>query len=69
MSEHESGKKFNASLAGRVEISRCRLLGFTFLIAASVVASAALPRPALSQDANVLPKPQPQFHGKIERTL
>jgi arylsulfatase len=52
-----------------IKISRRRLLGTTSLIAASAVASTALPRSAASQDANVLPKPEPPFEGKIGRTV
>ena len=67
MSEDRSDKKSNApSPAG---ITRRRLLGSSSLIAASVVASAALPRTASAQDASVLPKPEPSFAGKIGRTV
>src|SRR5262249_24906621 len=52
-----------------IKISRRCLLGSTSLIAASAVASTALPRSAASQDANVLPKPEPPFEGKIGRTV
>src|SRR5262249_15589927 len=39
------------------------------LIAASAVASTALPRTAASETSTVLPTPEPPFKGKIERTL
>jgi arylsulfatase A-like enzyme len=70
MSEEKSDKKSNApSPAGKVEISRRRLLGSSSVIAASAVASAALPDTAASQTPSVLPPPQPPFQGKIERTV
>jgi hypothetical protein len=71
MREDKTGKKANRpSPAGSVKISRRHLLGTTSLIAASAIASTALSRAtsAASQDDNVLPKPQPPFAGKIERT-
>src|SRR5262245_48191 len=52
-----------------IKISRRRLLGTTSLIAASAVASAALPDTAASQTPSVLPPPQPPFQGKIGRTV
>ena len=70
MSEEKSDKKSNApSAAGKVEISRRRLLGSSSVIAASAVASATLPRTAASQTPSVLPPPQPPFQGKIGRTV
>src|SRR5262245_14390740 len=70
MSEDSSDEKVNAaSTAGKVEITRRRLLGSSSLIAASAVASAALPRSAASQDGNVLPKPESPFAGKTGRTV
>jgi len=70
MSDNQSDKKSNApSSAGKLEISRRRLLGSTSLIAASAVASSALPRAAASETPSVLPTPEPPFKGKIERTL
>jgi arylsulfatase A-like enzyme len=70
MSEERSVKKVNdPSPSGKIKISRRQLLGSTSLIAASAVASAAIPRTAVSQDTNVLPKPEPPFQGKIGRTV
>ena len=70
MSEEKSDKKSNApSPAGKVEISRRRLLGSSSAVAASAVASAALSDTAASQTPSVLPPPQPPFQGKIERTV
>src|SRR6266536_888057 len=70
MHDDESGKKSNGpSRTGKVKISRRQLLGSTSLIAASAVASTALPRTAASQDANVLPKPQTPFEGRVGRTV
>jgi arylsulfatase len=70
VSEEKSGKKFDAPTpVGKVEISRRRLLGSSSVIAASAVASAALPRPAASETPSVLPPPEPPFKGNIERTL
>jgi arylsulfatase A-like enzyme len=70
MSEEKSDKKSNVpSPVGKVEISRRRLLGSSSVIAASAVASAALPDTAASQTPSVLPPPQPPFQGKIERTV
>src|SRR5215472_17263711 len=70
MSDDKSEKKSNAPFrAGNLEISRRRLLGSTSLIAASAVASTALPRIAASETSTVLPTPEPPFKGKIERTL
>src|SRR5215469_12371793 len=70
MSKEKSNKKSSApSPVGKVEISRRRLLGSSSVIAASAVASAALPRTAESQTPSVLPPPQPPFQGKIGRTV
>ena len=70
MSQEKSDKKSVApSAVGKVEISRRRLLGSSSVIAASAVASAALPRTAASQTPSVLPPPQPSFQGKIGRTV
>jgi arylsulfatase A-like enzyme len=70
MSEDKPGKKSDApSREGKVEISRRQLLGSTSFLAASAVASAALPRAASAQDANVLPKPEAPFQGRIGRTV
>jgi arylsulfatase A-like enzyme len=69
MRDESDKKSTGTSPAGKVEISRRQLLGSTSLIAASAVASAALPNTASSQDANVLPKPEPPFQGRIGRTV
>jgi arylsulfatase len=70
MSEDNSDRKSNTPpSSGKVEISRRQLLGSTSLIAASAVASTALPRTAAAQDANVLPKPETPFQGRIGRTV
>ena len=70
MSEEKSDKKSSApSPADNVEISRRRLLGSSSVIAASAVASAALPDTAASQTPSVLPPPQPPFQGKIGPTV
>jgi arylsulfatase len=70
MSEDKSAKKPDApSSVGKVEISRRQLLGSTSFLAASAVASTALPRAASAQDANVLPKPEAPFQGRIGRTV
>src|SRR5262249_53019533 len=70
MSEEKSDKKSSApSAAGKIKISRRRLLGSSSVIAASAVASATLPRTAASQTTSVLPPRQPPFQGKIERTV
>jgi hypothetical protein len=70
MSDDKSDKKSNTpSAAGMLEISRRRLLGSIFLIAAFAVASTALPRTAAAETSIVLPTPEPPFKGKIERTL
>jgi arylsulfatase len=69
MSHDKSDKSPNSPRAA-VEISRRRLLGSASLIAASAV----LPQTthaaeAADADGSVLPRPQPPFGGKIERTL
>ena len=70
MSEDKPVKKSDApSREGKVEISRRQLLGSTSFLAASAVASTALPRAASAQDANVLPKPEAPFQGRIGRTV
>src|SRR5262245_3893086 len=70
MSEDRSDQKSNAPYSvGKVGISRRRLLGTTSLIAVSAVASTALPHMAASQTPSVLPKPEPPFEGKMERTV
>src|SRR5262245_45529820 len=53
----------------KIEISRRRLLGSTSLLAASVLSSTALPRAADAATDPVLPRPEPPFAGKIERTV
>jgi arylsulfatase len=70
MSKDDSGQK-SASRLRLGEISRRRLLGSASLIAASAMASAALPGTsvAATDDGSVLPRPRPPFGGKIERTL
>lgn len=65
MSTEAPDKKPNPKL----EISRRGLLGSTSLIAASAVASAALPRAVDAATSEILPKPDTPFEGKIERTL
>src|SRR5262249_61802131 len=68
--DHPSDKKSNTRFpTDKISISRRRLLGSTSLIAASAVASTALPRTASSETPSVLPRPEPPFQGKIERTL
>jgi len=70
MRDDRSDKKSNApSRSGKIEISRRSLLGSTSLLAASALASAALPRSAAAETPTVLPRPEPPFQGKIERTL
>lgn len=70
MSEDRSDKKSSGHFPlSKARISRRQLLGSSSLIAASAVASAALPSTASSQDANVLPKPEPPFQGRIGRTV
>jgi hypothetical protein len=67
MSEEKLDKKSGApSAAGKTEISRRRLLGSSSVIAASAVASTALPRTAASQTPSVLPPPQPPVQGKMD---
>ena len=70
MSEDSSSKKSSTPFPlGNFEISRRRLLSSTSLIAASAVASAALPRTGRTDTPSVLPTPEPPFEGKIGRTL
>ncbi|MDI4238058.1 arylsulfatase [Bradyrhizobium sp. Arg237L] len=70
MRDDEQGNKSNrSSPAKRIEISRRRLLGSTSLLAASVITSTALPRTASAATDTVLPRPEPPFSGKIERTV
>src|SRR5262249_55185375 len=70
MRDDQSGKKSSTWLpANKIKISRRRLLGSTSLIAASALASTALPRRARTATPEVLPPPEPPFQGKIERTL
>jgi len=66
VSEEKTDKKPDA---GKVEISRRRLLGSSSVIAASAVAATALPRTAASETPSVLPPPEPPFQGKIGRTV
>jgi arylsulfatase len=67
MNEDRSDAKSN--IGSRTGISRRLLLGSTSIIAASAVASTALPRPAAAETPSVLPPPEPPFKGHIERTL
>jgi arylsulfatase len=70
MRDDQSGKKSKApSPSDKVEISRRGLLGSTSLLAASALASTAIPRLATAETPTVLPRPEPPFQGKIERTL
>ena len=69
MSEEKSDKKDARPSTSKVGISRRHLLGSTSAIAASVLASTALPRTANAATDPVLPQPEQPFHGKIERTL
>jgi arylsulfatase len=48
---------------------RTLLLGTTSLVAASGIASTALPRSADAATSEVLPEPEAPFHGKIGRTV
>jgi arylsulfatase A-like enzyme len=70
MSEKKSEHDSTGNKAG---IGRRDLwLASTSLVAASALASAALPRAAIAaptQDDNVLPKPEPAFQGHIGRTV
>ena len=66
----ETNKKSSApSPAGKVEISRRQLLGSTSVLAASALASTALPHSADAATDAILPRPEPPFQGTIERTL
>src|SRR5262249_12067421 len=70
MRDDDSGEQSKSpSTAHKIEISRRRLLGSTSLLAASALASTALPRKADAATPAVLPRPEPPFQGKIERTL
>jgi arylsulfatase len=72
MSQDRSDKASHlGSPARKITISRRRLLGSTSIIAASAVASTALPRAATAATNNegVLPKPEPPFQGKVGRTV
>ncbi|MGY4225578.1 arylsulfatase A-like enzyme [Bradyrhizobium sp. USDA 4503] len=71
MRDNEQGKKSNrpSSSTNRVGITRRRLLGSTSLLAASVVTSTVQPRTAYAATDPVLPRPEPPFSGKIERTV
>src|SRR5215468_6380120 len=65
----ETNKKYSApSLVRKVEICRRWLLGSIFVLAASALATTVLPRSAGATDA-ILPRPEPPFQGKIERTV
>jgi len=66
----EVNKKYIApSLRRKVEISRRWLLGSIFVLAASALASTTLPRSTDAATDTILPRPEPPFQGKIERTL
>ena len=67
--DQEAKKPTRLSTASNSTISRRRLLGSTSLLAASAIASTALPRAADAATSPVLPQPEPPFQGKIERTL
>jgi arylsulfatase A-like enzyme len=72
MSENDSDKKAHAKPRRRNKgIERRQLLlGSTSLVAASTLVSTALPRVASAADQDtVLPRPEPPFRGKIERTV
>src|SRR5262245_42442930 len=70
MSDDRSDKKAAfRSTQNRTDISRRRLLGSTSLLAASALASTALPRAEEAATPEVLPPPEPPFKGKMERTL
>jgi arylsulfatase A-like enzyme len=72
MSEDNSDKKSkNPSPTESLEIKRRHLLlGSTSLVAASALASTALPGAAgAAPEDEILPRPEPPFHGKIERTV
>ena len=66
----ETDKKSNiSSQSNMIRISRRRLLGSTSALAASALASTALPHRANAATDPVLPRPEPPFQGKIERTV
>ncbi|MDL2400714.1 arylsulfatase [Rhizobium mayense] len=67
MSDKEPKKGYSRSATNRFELSRRQLLGSASLFAASALAPAAVP--ATAEAEVVLPKPEPPFAGKIERTL
>jgi arylsulfatase A-like enzyme len=72
MSENDSDKKTHARPRKRNKgIERRQLLlGSTSLVAATTLVSTALPRVASAADQDtVLPRPEPPFRGKIERTV
>jgi arylsulfatase len=70
MRDDQSGKKPDAPCpANKIKISRRRLLGSTSLLAASAFASTRFSRSTAAATPEVLPPPEPPFHGKIERTL
>jgi arylsulfatase A-like enzyme len=70
MGEGRSDKRPNGSQSdSRIGISRRRLLGSTSALAASALASNALPHQANAATDPVLPRPEPPFQGKIERTV
>ena len=70
MSQDRSDKKSGApSSTAKIEISRRRLLGSSSLIAASALATTALPRTAVAETPSVLPRPEPPFGGHIGRTV
>lgn len=66
----EADRKSNVrSPAGKLQISRRSLLGSASVLAASAITSTALPRAANAATDPVLPRPEPPFAGKIERTV
>jgi arylsulfatase A-like enzyme len=71
MSDDSSGQNPKTRARADSGISRRRLLlGSTSLVAASALASAALPRTArAAEQGEVLPKPQAPFQGTIDRTV
>jgi arylsulfatase len=70
MSDNRSDQKPDSSpKPDKIKMTRRNILGTTSVIAASAVASAALPREADAGTSEILPPPEPPFHGKIERTV
>jgi arylsulfatase len=70
MTEDKSDKPNAPSPMGKAGISRRHMLGSASLLAAaSAVGSTALPRAADAATPDILPQPEPPFHGKIGRTL